>query len=186
MNLLDVINEIETRDPAEMDKPNSRRDIFKQISGTAGKIALTALPLGLSGLFQKAQAAGPSNSTTLGILNYALTLEYLESSFYKMGLSVSGLIPTTQEYDAILTIGTHEKEHVAFLQSTIKALGGTPVSEPKFDFTAGAGSGNGPFVYFLIMPPSWPSLRPSKIPVSEPTKDRPVHSPVAERILPPH
>ena len=145
MNLLDVLNEIETKDPAEMDKPGSRRDIFKKLSGTAGKIALTALPLGLSGFFQKAQAAGPSNSTTLGILNYALTLEYLESSFYKMGLSVSGLIPTTQEYDAILTIGTHEKEHVAFLQSTIKALGGTPVSEPKFDFTAGAGSGNGPF-----------------------------------------
>jgi hypothetical protein len=145
MNLLDVINEIETQDPAGMDKPGSRRDIFKQLTGAAGKIALTALPLGLSGIFQKAQAAGPSTSTTLGILNYALTIEYLEAGFYKMGLSVQGLIPTTREYDAILTIGTHEKEHVAFLQSTIKALGGTPVSEPKFDYTAGAGSGNGPF-----------------------------------------
>ncbi len=56
MNLLNVLNEIETSDPAGMDKPGNRRDIFKQLSGVAGKMALTALPLGLSGLFQKAES----------------------------------------------------------------------------------------------------------------------------------
>jgi Ferritin-like domain len=145
MNLLDLLNDIETQDPADLDKPGGRRDMFKQLSGVAGKIALTALPLGLSGLFEKAEAAGPSTPTVLSILNYALTLEYLESSFYHQGLAVSTLIPTGIEYDAIDTIYTHEKEHVAFLQSTIKSLGGTPVSEPTFDYTGGGGSGNGPF-----------------------------------------
>jgi hypothetical protein len=145
MHLFDLLNDIETQDPASLEQSNNRRDMFKQFSGVAGKIALTALPLGISGLFQKAQAAGPSTPTTLSILNYALTLEYLEAGFYHAGLAVQGLIPTGAEYAAIDTIYIHEKAHVAFLQSAIKALGGTPVSSPTFDYTAGSGSGNGPF-----------------------------------------
>ena len=46
---------------------------------------------------------------------------------------------------AITTIRNHELAHVNFLKTTISALGGTPVPEPTFDFTAGNGSGNGPF-----------------------------------------
>lgn len=144
MNLINLLDKIETQDAADYEKPNNRRDMFRQFTGVAGKIALTALPLGVGSLFNKAQAA-PSTSTVLGILNYALTLEYLEAGFYTQGLDTKGLIPTTREYDAILTIGLHEKEHVAFLQTAIKSLGGTPVSQPKFDYTAGSGSGNGPF-----------------------------------------
>jgi hypothetical protein len=145
MNLFDIFAEIETKDPEGAAELNNRRDMLKKFTGKTGRIALATLPFALGSMFQKAYAgAGPSTSTVLGILNYALTLEYLESQFYYMGLQAKDLIPSTEEYDAFITIGTHEKEHVAFLQTAIKSLGGTPVTSPKFDYTAGGGSGTGP------------------------------------------
>ncbi len=36
--------------------------------------------------------------------------------------------------DKINVIRDHEREHVKFLQETIKESGGTPVSEGKYDF----------------------------------------------------
>ena len=143
MNFFNLFNEIETRDPEGYEELNNRRDLLKKFTGKAGKIALAALPFAVGNFFEKSYA-GASTSTVLGILNYALTLEYLEQEFYYTGLQQPSLIPTGAEYAMLDTIQTHEKEHVAFLQSTIKALGGTPVSKPKFDYTAGSGSGNGP------------------------------------------
>lgn len=145
MNLFDIFRDIESKDPGTFEKISHRRDVLKQFTGSAGKIALTALPFALGGLFQKANATPPpSNSVVLDILNYALTLEYLEESFYYKGLQTQGLIPSTAEYLAINTIRHHELDHVNFLYKTIKSLGGTPVKKPTFDFTAGSGSGNGP------------------------------------------
>ena len=143
MNFFNLFNEIETKDPEGYEELNNRRDLLKKFTGKAGKIALTALPFAVGSLFEKSYA-GASTTTVLGILNYALTLEYLEQEFYYTGLQQPSLIPTGAEYFMIDTIQTHEKEHVAFLQTTIKSLGGTPVSKPKFDYTAGSGSGNGP------------------------------------------
>ena len=71
----------------------------------------------------------------LDILNYALTLEYLESDFYQMGLSKGFL--TGRDLELITPIGDHEKEHVTVLTSTIKSLGGTPVDKPKITYPAG-------------------------------------------------
>jgi hypothetical protein len=144
MNLFNLFSEIETKDPEGFVELGKRRDILKAFTGKAGKIALTALPFALGSLFQKAYA-GASPSTILGILNYALILEYLEQEFYYTGLQTKDLIPTTAEYDAFITIRNHEVEHVAFLQTTIHSLGGTPVASPKFDYTAGSGSGDGPY-----------------------------------------
>lgn len=145
MNLLDIFSNIEAKDPGTFEKISNRRDVLKQFTGSAGKIALTVLPFALGSLFQKANAMPPpSSSIVLDILNYALTLEYLEESFYYKALLTEGLIPTGAEYSAINTIRHHELEHVNFLSTTIKSLGGTPVKKPNFDFTAGSGSGNGP------------------------------------------
>jgi hypothetical protein len=144
MNLFNIFSEIEAKEPGVFETISNRRDALKEFTTKAGKIALTALPFAIGSMFQKAYA-GPAPSTVLGIFNYALTLEYLESSFYLKGLQSKTLIPDTPQYDMFITIGTHEKEHVAFLINAIKAAGGTPVAEPIFDYTAGGGSGNGPF-----------------------------------------
>ncbi len=70
------------------------------------------------------------------MLNFALTLEYLESAFYSTGLGKTNLIPAS-DMKVMMQISKHETAHVALLQKTITSLGGTPVALPTFDFTAG-------------------------------------------------
>jgi len=70
------------------------------------------------------------------ILNFALTLEYLESTFYTMAVKqVKGL--SGDETKLAKQLRDDEVEHVGALIATIKKLGGKPAAKPKFNF-AGA------------------------------------------------
>jgi len=65
------------------------------------------------------------------ILNFALTLEYLEADFYKQAqkLSLKG------QYKSLAKdFGDHESQHVDALTATIKKLGGKPAKMPTFAF----------------------------------------------------
>jgi hypothetical protein len=66
----------------------------------------------------------------IGILNYALTLEYLEAAFYN-GATAANLPLNAQGAVFLQTVTKDENEHVRFLK---KALGSKAVKEPKFDF----------------------------------------------------
>lgn len=143
MNLHNIIEEIEKTDPEVYERLDGRRDAIKKFASFSGKAALAAVPLALGSMFKKSYGQSASQQI-LDVLNFALTLEYLESEFYVTGLATSGLIPAIDR-PAFQTINTHELDHVEFLRSTIIALGGTPVSKPTFDFTAGNGSMAGPF-----------------------------------------
>ena len=144
MNLHNVLNEIEKIDPEVYDRLDGRRGAVKSLANVGGKIALAAVPLALGTLLSKAYGQSASGQI-LDVLNFALTLEYLEAEFYNTGLAASGLIPVGDDRTAFSVIAEHENEHVQFLKTTITALGGTPVPKPTFDFTAGNGSGTGPF-----------------------------------------
>lgn len=72
-------------------------------------------------------------ATPTEILNFALTLEYLEKEFYQIGMDTDGLI-TGDDRDVFGLILRHEDEHVNFL---LTALGDDAVEKPEFDFTAG-------------------------------------------------
>jgi len=66
----------------------------------------------------------------IGILNYALTLEYLEAAFYNEAKSKGAITdPMTQTF--LSTVVRDENAHVALLK---KALGSNAVKTPKFDF----------------------------------------------------
>ncbi|MEO6914841.1 MAG: ferritin-like domain-containing protein [Chitinophagaceae bacterium] len=146
MNLNSIFGEIEQVDPEVYGRLDSRRKALKGFASFGGKLAAAALPIAFGSLLNKSYAGTKSTKdSVVDILNYALTLEYLEAKFYNTAVATPGLLPAGAATGAIQTISTHENQHVAFLKSTIMQLGGTAVKEPMFDFSAGKGSGNGPF-----------------------------------------
>src|SRR3954454_24181513 len=68
----------------------------------------------------------------VGILNYALTLEYLETAFYA-DVVKSGLFKGS-DLETIRKFGSEEAEHVTALSGFVKQMGGTPALKPKTEF----------------------------------------------------
>jgi hypothetical protein len=79
-----------------------------------------------------AEALAQFGEGDIGIVNYALTLEYLEAAFYAQVVK-SGLFKG-DDLALIEEIGKNEEEHVLALTSTAKTLGGTPAPIPKTQF----------------------------------------------------
>jgi len=77
------------------------------------------------------RALAQSKNGDVEILNFALTLEYLEAVFYDRGLDIglSGDVKTLAQ-----AFGDDEAKHVDTLKTTITGLGGKPVSKPTFEF----------------------------------------------------
>ncbi|MEA2492676.1 MAG: hypothetical protein QOJ29_587 [Thermoleophilaceae bacterium] len=65
------------------------------------------------------------------IVNFALTLEYLETDFYAKAQSL-GL--SSKVMKLAKQIGNHEQQHVDALTATVKQLGGKPAKKPTFSF----------------------------------------------------
>jgi Ferritin-like domain len=78
------------------------------------------------------QALAQFGKGDLGIVNYALTLEYLESAFYA-DVVRSGLFKG-QDLALIKSIGSNEDQHVQALEGTAKKLGAKPAPKPKAQF----------------------------------------------------
>jgi len=71
----------------------------------------------------------------LDILNYALTLEHLETEMYKEIVASGKLTGDEQGYAT--QFGAHEAAHVQAITQTIQKLGGTPVAaQAKYSFPA--------------------------------------------------
>ena len=107
---------------------DTRGDFFKKAAlGGGALIGGGALLGGLPGLASGKTKKSAANDVK--ILQYALTLEYLEAAFYKE--AVSGGVVNGETLDAAKIVSAHETTHVKTLK---KALGKAAVKEPKFDF----------------------------------------------------
>ncbi len=111
-----------------------RRDLIKG----AATIIPGALALQMLGA-KWAFAANGDFSGPVDVLNYALTLEYLEAEFYRQGNQANLLSGKADKY--LHAIQKDEEAHVVALQETIKSLGSTPVAAPQVDFGGAFKSG---------------------------------------------
>jgi rubrerythrin len=122
--------------------PVSRRKFMALTGGSAAMAAFLAACGSDSGTTTSTmptttKSAGSSETEQfgkgdVGILNYALTLEYLETAFYA-DVVKSGLFKGA-ELAAIKKFGEEEAEHVTALTAAVKSLGGKPAPEPKTEF----------------------------------------------------
>lgn len=71
----------------------------------------------------------------LEILNYALTLEYLEADFYRQGIEAG--ILEGRELELVEPIAVHEAAHVTAITETVSTLGGEPAALPTFTYPDG-------------------------------------------------
>jgi rubrerythrin len=162
MNFFQIISEIEKVDPEVYDRLDSRRSIFKHMSGLGQKLTAAALPLAVGAVFNKAYAQTNTGLAVTDVLNFALKLEYLESYFYQQRTALTGL--SSANAAALTLIAADEANHVNFLRTTITALGGTPFAEPTlaaYDFTGGKGTNAGPFADYRTNPATFLALAQS-------------------------
>jgi hypothetical protein len=122
----------------------SDRKRFLKAVGGAGAASFGAFVLAACGSSKTATTGTATTATAtattasstgggdVGILNYALTLEYLESEFYKHVIAAKLF---TGKVGALVTdFGQQEAEHVIAIRQAVKKLGGTPVAKPEGKF----------------------------------------------------
>ena len=120
------------------------RKRFLKLAGSAGAASFGAFVLAACGSSSKksttatgsSAAAASGTSTTAGggdlaIVNYALTLEYLESQFYDK-VAASGLFHGST-LATLKSFGAQETEHVAALMKVASSLG-NPAAKPVGKF----------------------------------------------------
>src|SRR4051812_21057807 len=118
--------------------PQSRRK-FLAVGGGSTALAAFLAACGSDSSSTTTMSSGGGKSETaefgkgdVGILNYALTLEYLETAFYAEVVK-SGLFKGA-DLETIRKFGSEEAEHVQALTQAVKSLGGKPAPEPKAEF----------------------------------------------------
>ena len=126
--------------------PTSRKKFLRMAGGTgvAASFAVFVAACGgddKSATGSKAAAATPMASTSgteqfgkgdLGIANYALTLEFLETQFYN-DAAESGMLKG-KILELAKSFGADEQEHIDALVAMIKKAGGKPADKPMAKF----------------------------------------------------
>ncbi|MBK5220883.1 MAG: ferritin-like domain-containing protein [Thermoleophilia bacterium] len=124
-----------------LDAGDSRRGFLKKAglaggSMVAGGALLSALTPAGAMAAGKGRPPASFGKGDVGILNYALTLEYLEAAFYNettANNNKKSFLKTAQEKAFLKETTTDENAHVKFLK---KALGSKATAAPKVDFGA--------------------------------------------------
>ena len=122
------------------------RKRFLRMMGGAGAASALAIFIAACGDDEESSSSSSSsgNSTTMNnggstkgdleIVQYALTLEHIETDFYNAVID-SGVVKDKALAETAKMIRDNEQEHVDALTGTVKQLGGTP-KRPKTNFDA--------------------------------------------------
>ena len=144
MNLLSLLVELTDADPELLHRLSPRRGVLDQLSRLSGKVAAATVPLALGSMLRGAYAS--PQTTVTDSLTLAYTLEVLENTFYSQALGLvasapvvaPALLPATLR-PGIVTIQSHEQQHVAFLSTVLQASGIALPGALRFDLVARTG-----------------------------------------------
>jgi rubrerythrin len=124
------------------------RKRFLKMAGSAGAASFGAFVIAACGSSSKSASTASAPATTastassstgdLAILNYALTLEYLETEFY--GKVVASGLFSGKVGSLIKDFGSQEMTHVEALKGAVEKLGGTPATKPEGKFPISSAS----------------------------------------------
>lgn len=118
------------------DDPSSRKRFLKMVGG-AGAAGAFGILLAACGDDDEETTTGTDTggaaAKDLEILNYALTLEFLEAEFYRQVID-SGEIRDQEIASLAESFGQNEQEHVDALTAAVEQMGGTPASAPQARF----------------------------------------------------
>jgi len=115
------------QETAEKVDPFTRVSFLKKAGLGAGAVVGGGALLGA--IPSIAMAGGSVAKSDVAILNFALTLEYLEASFYAEAVQMGKFSGNVGTFATV--VSGHENAHVAFLKG---ALGSAAVKKPNFDF----------------------------------------------------
>lgn len=143
MNIVHILEEIEKVDGEIYERLNPRRAAMKDFFNMGKKVALAAMPLALGSVFKKAYGQSTPAAVT-EVLNFALSLEYLEYHYYNHALVAAPTltIPAGAATAAITTIRDHEMAHVNLLKGALGAAARAEITYAMTDFTAGGTFGD--------------------------------------------
>jgi hypothetical protein len=116
----------------ELDRDGALREAYERVSGRSRADFITGAVVGGTALLTALALPGEADAATatdVDILNYALTLEYLQASFYTEAEQNNAL--GTRATRAVTVVGAVERAHVKALR---KALGSAAVKRPAFNF----------------------------------------------------
>ena len=131
----------------QLDRDPSSRKRFLKALGGGGAVAAFGVVLAACGSDKKSSSATTSTQSQtssgksptdmfgpgdLGIVGYALTLEYLEADFYKQA-AASGKLKG-KPLSVAKQFGDEEMQHVKALEAALKKAGGTLPAKPKGKF----------------------------------------------------
>jgi len=138
--------EVAALDQLAREDAGSRAQFLKMVGGAGAAGALAIFVAACGGDDEEEATSSPSGSSDTGskpsgggakgdiaIVNYALTLEFLEADFYKKVLD-SGEVKNKQVGEVAKEIYENEQEHVEALMATVEQLGGKPVKAPTTNF----------------------------------------------------
>ena len=108
---------------------DTRASFFRKAAVGGGAVLGSGAILGM---LPELAMGKPSKKQDLEILNYALTLEYLEADFYREAVRKGDIRGDALDFAKL--VFRHEVTHVKTLKKVIDSLGGKPVKSPKFDF----------------------------------------------------
>ena len=113
----------------EFARPRTRRDFFKALAAASvGAAVGTSLFTSKKALAQ----IGGTQEGDAGILNFALTLEFLERDFYQMALDAGVL--SGAALGVVTALRDHEAAHVDAITAALQGAGATPAPKPQFTF----------------------------------------------------